>query len=108
MACGHSTKRVGTQPSWRASHDAATKQIAPMTFAPTTNAAVQYNERLVAPPPSPLGDAVVGAVRDAATKLNLPPPAADSRLFTACEELAQVVPEEGIIGYSVVEFALQR
>ena len=79
-----------------------------MTFAPKTDAAIRYNERLEAPPPSPLGDAVVGAVRDAAAKLNLPAPAADARLFIACEELAQVVPEQGIIGYSVVEFALQR
>src|SRR5687768_7634754 len=79
-----------------------------MTFAPKTQGAVRYNERLEAPPSSALGDAVVASVREAAGKLNLPPPAPDARLFTACEELAQVVPEEGIIGYSVVEFALQR
>ncbi|HUS27103.1 MAG TPA: CAP domain-containing protein [Kofleriaceae bacterium] len=105
-ACGPKTTRVGTQPSWRG-HSTPT-QVIPMTFAPTTDAAVRYNERLEAPPPSPLGDAVLQSVREVAVRLNLPAPAADARLFTACQELAQVVPEEGIIGYSVVEFALQR
>jgi uncharacterized protein YkwD len=105
-ACGGRTQRVGTQPSWR--NQGAPKQVVPMTFAPKTQGAVRYNERLEAPPASALGDAVLASVRDTAGKLNLPPPAADARLFTACEELAQVVPEEGIIGYSVVEFALQR
>ncbi len=35
-------------------------------------------------------------------------PAADARLFRACTELAAIVPEEGVVGYSLVEFALQR
>ncbi len=48
------------------------------------------------------------AVKDAAIKAGTKVPIADARLFRACEELAEVVPEEGIISYSVVEFALQR
>jgi uncharacterized protein YkwD len=105
-ACGPKATRVGAQPSWR--NHGTTKQVAAMTFSPKTQGAIRYNERLEAPSPSALGDAVLASVRDAAGKMNLPAPAADARLFTACEELAQVVPEEGIIGYSVVEFALQR
>ncbi len=38
----------------------------------------------------------------------VPVPVADARLFRACAELAQVVPEEGVVGYASVEFALQR
>jgi len=84
------------------------KSVAPVTFAPTSEPASRYNEPFQAPPPTALGDAVLAAVRDAAVQARLPAPAADARLFRACQELAEVVPEEGIVGYSVVEFALQR
>ncbi len=79
-----------------------------MTFAPTTEPAARYNEPVQPPPHSALGDAVVSAVRDAAVAANLPAPTPDARLFRACAELAEIVPEEGVVGYSVVEFALQR
>ncbi|HEY5927064.1 MAG TPA: CAP domain-containing protein [Kofleriaceae bacterium] len=105
-ACSSGAKRVGKQPSWRGG--AASKQVARVTFAPASLPAVRYNEPLQAPPKSALGDAVVAAVRDAAITAKLPMPAADARLFRACAELAQVVPEDGVIGYSVVEFAMQR
>jgi uncharacterized protein YkwD len=110
-ACGSGTRRVGGKPSWRGGGAAGvtkTTVAAPITFAPSTTAARRYNEPLEAPPRSALGDAVVAAVREAAAKSNITAPAADARLFAACAELAEVVPEEGIIGYSVVEFALQR
>ena len=29
----------------------------------------------------------------------MPTPVADARLFRACAELAQIVPEEGVVGY---------
>lgn len=80
----------------------------PVTFAPASAPAIRYNEPVVAPPPSALGDAIVTAVRDAAVGAKLPVPVADARLFQACAELAKVVPEEGIIAYSLVEFALHR
>jgi uncharacterized protein YkwD len=105
-ACSSGTKRVGAQPSWRGS--ASAKPLAPVTFSPASEPASRYNEPFQAPPPSPLGDAVIAAVRDAAALANLPMPMADGRLFRACAELAEVVPEEGVISYSVVEFALQR
>lgn len=108
LACSTGTKRVGTQPSWRGGNAKPTSAVARVTFAPTTEPAIRYNEPLRAPPSTPLGDAAIAAVREAAAKAGLPPPAADARLFRACAELAEVVPEEGIIGYSVVEFALQR
>jgi len=112
-ACSSSgPKRVGEQPSWRAGSGAtaatAAKPQGPVTFAPSSEAAVRYNEPLKAPASSALGDAVVAAVREAATRSGTPVPIADARLFRACEELAAVVPEEGVIGYSLVEFALQR
>ncbi len=107
-ACGGGTRRVGGQPSWRNGTPATSKNLGPVTFAPTSEPATRYNEPLRPPPPSPLGDAVIAAVRDAAKTANLAVPAADARLFRACAELAEVVPEDGLVGYSVVEFALQR
>ncbi|HEY5944630.1 MAG TPA: CAP domain-containing protein [Kofleriaceae bacterium] len=104
-ACSSGAKRVGSQPSWRTG---GSNNVAPVTFAPTTEPATRYNEPLQAPPHSPLGDAVLAAVKDAATAAKVNTPAPDARLFRACAELAQVVPEEGVLGYSVVEFALQR
>ncbi len=109
-ACSGGTRRVGGKPSWRGGGAAGetAKPTAPITFAPTTIAASRYNEPLEPPAKSVLGDAVIATVRDAAAKANITAPAADRRLFAACAELAQVMPEDGILGYSVVEFALQR
>ena len=104
-ACSGGARRVGSQPSWRGG---SAKSVGPVTFAPTSEAAVRYNEPVQPPPKSPLGDAVLAAVREAAATAKLPMPLPDGRLFRACTELAQVVPEEGVLGYSVVEFALQR
>jgi uncharacterized protein YkwD len=105
-ACSSGSKRVGSQPSWR--NGASSKSVAPVTFAPTSEPAARYNEPLQAPPRSALSDAVVAAVKEAAIAAKTNVPAPDARLFRACNELAQVVPEEGVLGYSVVEFALQR
>jgi uncharacterized protein YkwD len=102
---------VGTQPSWRHSGGTSAGSAAavqPAIFAPSTEPATRYNEPLQAPPRSPLGDAVLAAVQDAAAQTHHPAPLADARLSRACAELAEVVPEEGVVGYSLVEFALQR
>ncbi|MGN6108447.1 MAG: CAP domain-containing protein, partial [Kofleriaceae bacterium] len=112
VACsGRGPQAIGSQPSWRG-HGSGSASIAsgpgPVTFAPSGRAAARYNEPVQAPPSSPLGDAVVLAVKDAAARAGTATPVADARLFRACAELAEVVPEEGIIQYSVVEFALQR
>lgn len=110
-ACtGHGPQQVGAQPSWRKTSGAPplAKIVGPVTFAPTTEAASRYNEPVQPPAHSPLGDATLAAVREAAGKAGMAPPVADARLFKACAELAQIVPEEGIVGYSLVEFALQR
>lgn len=107
-ACsGRGPQSVGSQPSWRAKAQVSGPPQ-PVTFAPSSEAAVRYNERVVAPPSSALGDAIVAAVQEAAVRAKTPVPVADARLFRACAELAHVVPEEGIIAYSLVEFALQR
>jgi uncharacterized protein YkwD len=97
---------VGTQPSWR--HGSGSTHVQPAVFAPSAQAASRYNEPVQAPPHSPLGDAVIAAVQTAASQAHLPVPVADARLFRACGELAEVVPEEGVVGYGLVEFALQR
>jgi len=80
----------------------------PVTFAPSGQPANRYNEPLQAPPRTPLGDAVIAAVKDAAKGAGTTPPVADARLFRACAELAEIMPKEGIIDYGFVEFALQR
>jgi uncharacterized protein YkwD len=106
-ACSSGPRRVGSQPSWRGGA-ATSKPVAPVTFSPTTEPASRYNEPLQPPPHTPLSDAVLAAVKDAAVAQKVVVPVADARLFRACAELAQVMPDDGVIGYSVVEFALQR
>lgn len=108
LACsGRGPQKVGAQPSWRGSAR-VNPPAGPVTFAPSSQPAVRYNEPVEAPPRSQLGDATILAVREAAAKAGTVIPIADARLFRACAELAEVVPEEGIISYNVVEFALQR
>ena len=107
-------QRVGSQPSWRKgggggdSGATASSAAGPVRFAPASEPATRYNEPPRAPPSTLLGDAVLRAVKDAATRAAISMPVADARLFQACAELAAVVPEEGIVGYGLVEFALQR
>ena len=111
-ACtGRGPQRAGAQPSWRggsASTPSTVQTGAPVTFAPSSQPAARYNERPQAPPRSPLGDGVTAAVHEAARAAGMALPIADARLFRACAELAEVVPEEGNVLYSLVEFALQR
>lgn len=112
-ACsGRGPQTVGAQPSWRGgSSDGGGPRVAdakPVTFAPSGQPAARYNEPYQAPPHSALGDAVVAAVKEEAVKAGTNVPLPDARLFRACAELSEVVPEEGIIAYSLVEFALQR
>jgi len=108
VACSSAPQRVGSQPSWRHGGKPATATVQPAVFAPTAEPALRYNEPLQPPPHSELGDAVLTAVRDAAVQAHQSAPIADARLYRACSELAEVVPEEGVIGYNLVEFALQR
>lgn len=113
-ACPGKPQAVGNQPSWRAGSGTGSaavlpvKAVGPVTFAPSTEPAERYNEPLKAPPKTVLGDAVMAALKTAAQQAGTTVPLADARLFRACTELAEVVPEEGVIGYSLVEFALQR
>ena len=101
-------QRIGAEPSWRKAGAHAAASGGPVTFAPASEPATRYNEPPRSAPSTPLHDAVVAAVRDAAIHANVQVPVADARLFRACAELAAIVPEEGIIGYALVEFALQR
>ncbi|MBA3391208.1 MAG: CAP domain-containing protein [Deltaproteobacteria bacterium] len=111
-ACsGRGPQRVGAQPSWRGQGSGATKLepvAGPVTFAPASQPASRYNEGVQLAPSSALGDAVMVALKDAAKLAGTTTPIADARMFRACAELAEIVPEEGVISYSLVEFALQR
>jgi uncharacterized protein YkwD len=113
-ACGTGgPQRVGAAPSWRASSEGATSPqltsaAEPVVFAPSAPAEAMYNRPPQAPKPSALGDAVMRAVNDAARAAKIDAPRADARLFRVCEELAQVVPERGVVAYRVVEFTMQR
>ena len=101
---------MGASPSWRGGGGQAAQAPSrgPTTFAPTSAAAVRYNEPVAAVPRSELGDAVTAAVRDAAQAARLPVPTADARLFRACAELAELVLDHGMVAYPVIEFAMQR
>jgi uncharacterized protein YkwD len=107
-ACGSGAKRVGSQPSWRKGEVTEPRPVVAVTFAPESPPAARYNEPLEPPPPSPVGDAMMASIRAAATAAKVPVPVADSRLFLACAELAQVAPEKGTLPYAAIEFALQR
>ncbi|MEZ4360199.1 MAG: CAP domain-containing protein [Kofleriaceae bacterium] len=110
-ACGTHPTKLGAAPSWRGRTDPGSPPrptAEAVVFAPSSPGAAMYNRALERAASSPLGDAVVRAVADAAKAQGVPPPFADARLFRACEELAQVVPEQGVVTYRVVEFALQR
>ncbi len=87
----------------------AAKISEPIEYAPSTPAATHYNR--AEPPPatlSALDQAVIAAVLEEAARAKIPAPAVDARLFRTCAELAQVVPENGVVPYHVVEFATQR
>lgn len=84
------------------------KQI---SFAPASEPAARYNDPPPPAPRTPLGDAVIAAVRDAARTAGVPTPVPDRRLFQACADLAQIVPEErgrARLDDTVVAFALQH
>jgi uncharacterized protein YkwD len=107
-ACSGGPQLLGAQPSWRGGEARTTAAGGPVTFAPASEPVSRYNEAPRPVPHTALNDAVIAAVQGAAMQGGLRPPVADARLFRACAELAEIVPEEGIVGYTLVEFALQR
>lgn len=108
-ACSAAPHAVGSEPSWRrSSAPAAVSSPVPVPFTPTTAPAQRYNEPTQPPPHTPLGDAMIAAIADAATRAHVAPPVPDARLFRACAELAAVIPQDRVVDYSLVEFALHR
>jgi uncharacterized protein YkwD len=112
VACSGGPRQVGGQPSWRQGTQLR-GSATPVTggsvvFTPASVASTTYGEAATTPESTALGDAVTLAVAQAAQQAGIAPPVADGRLFTAAQELAEVVPDEGVIAYSLVEFALQR
>jgi uncharacterized protein YkwD len=113
VACSGGPTKVGGQPSWRQGTQlrgstGPTPTGPTVVFTPKSKASTTYGEAATAPVSTPLGDAVTAAVTAAAKQAGIAPPVADGRLFTAAQELAEVVPDQGVIAYSLVEFALQR
>lgn len=112
-ACSGGPQRVGSAPSWRPSGSAGGGELkavaaAPVVFAPAAPGEAMYNKPAPAPKASPLGDAVAAAIAEAAQAAGVDAPAADARLVKVCEELAQIVPEQGVVAYRVVQFTMQR
>jgi uncharacterized protein YkwD len=103
---------IGAQPSWRKPRvvEASRQTTAgPLELAPRTPAVGEYNEAHVAPPAaSAIGDAVTASVAHVAATLGMSAPVPDARLSAAADELAAVVPDEGVVPYELVEFAIQR
>jgi uncharacterized protein YkwD len=115
VACGQGPRRVGGQPRWRKVEAKGTTVSAggvstsPIIFSPTSTGATRYNDPpFIAAPSSPMGDAITASVDAAAARLKVDPPLADGRLFAAADEIAEVVPDEGVVPYRLVEFAMQH
>ncbi len=113
-ACGGG-QGTTSQPSWRqkATFDSTgsatpVASAQPVVFAPGGSGALYYGLPATQAPASPLGDAITRAVADAAIALGLAPPVADGRLFAAAASLAPMVPDQGVIAYDLVEFALHH
>jgi len=106
--------QVGHEPSWRKPRvvgptTAPRAATQPITFVPRSAPATAYNDPPIAPAPSTkLADAVVAAVAKSAQQMGIAPPVPDGRLYAASDELAAVVPEEGVVPYALVEFSIQH
>ncbi|MEZ4368737.1 MAG: CAP domain-containing protein [Kofleriaceae bacterium] len=114
-ACGGSGggTGLGTQPSWRqaSAFEASTGAGVvgeTIDFAPGGPGATYYALSPPPPPQSAIGEAVIAAVGRAATAAGMATPVADGRLFAAASALAPYVPDEGVVSYGLVEFALQH
>jgi uncharacterized protein YkwD len=116
-ACsGQGSQRNGALPSFQPPTQRTTPPPAvagPIRLAPVSDPVARYNEPQPLVSHTSLGDAMAAALGDAAARAGLPVPLPDSRLFQACADLAEIVPEEqGISGATldntVVEFVLQR
>lgn len=117
-ACGSKPTKVGGQPSWRkpravgdaSSGGGGVDPVAPpvaVVLAPSVTGAGAYNDPPRTPAPSsPVGDAIAAEI--AALAPPAATPHADGRLYAAADELASIVPQEGVLPYPVVEFALQH
>ncbi|MBK9037434.1 MAG: hypothetical protein IPL61_40355 [Myxococcales bacterium] len=113
VACSGGPRKVGGQPSWRASPGedatAASPAATPeaLRLAPASAGAAAYNDPPRSPAPaSPLGDAIAAEIAALA-----PPsatPLADGRMYGAAADLAAIIPSEGVMPYPLVEFALQH
>ena len=108
-ACSAAPHAVGSEPSWRRSSPAPAATAAdPAPLAPAGEPAQSYNEPTQPPPHTPLGDAVIAAIADAAQRAHVAPPVPDAQLFRACAELAGIVPQTGLIDYDRELWILQR
>jgi len=78
-------------------------------MAPTGPSARMYNDpKVVRIPRFALSDAIIREVERVSAELGKPAPTPDGRLYATTRELAEVVPEDSRLIYSLIEFALQR
>ena len=117
IGCGNGgPSRVGQQPSWRHPTDPPATTPTPrppdpaiIELVPSEPAVAAYNDPpMSAAPHSDLGDAVTAVTAELAAGMHLQAPIADGRLFAVARDLAGVVPLEGIVPYTLVEFALHH
>jgi uncharacterized protein YkwD len=80
----------------------------PEVFAPKSDPAASYAEPIEAPPQTPFNMSVTAAMQTTAQRVGRPAPMPDARLFRAGAELAEIVPEQGVLDDALVQFALQR
>lgn len=80
----------------------------PWTFAPSSAPADSYNVPPGPLPHGPITDATAAAVRDEAIRAGLPVPIPDARLFQACADLAETLPEDAVPSDALIQFAVQR
>ena len=112
---GGGPHRVGEPPSWRRTSPLSKPSVARLpdpdviVLVPSSPPAAAYNDPPMSPAPrTELGDAVTALVGELAASARLPAPIADGRLFAVARDLATVVPVEGIVPYTLVEFALHH
>ncbi len=122
-------KKIGSQPSWRkAKADDASESVAKggdpavgnseskraaepkaIVLAPSSTATRAYNDPALEPPPSaPLEDAIVDTVNAFCNQNGIDVPRPDGRLYKAAAEVASIMPDDGLLSYPVLEFALHH
>jgi uncharacterized protein YkwD len=114
LSCTHGSgaepENPGGNPPWRAPPGVVSRE-----FVPPGPGAAHYGEAPGAWPRTPIGDAVVSAVRQSATEGGWTPPEPDARLFQVAQDVAEFLgdekgtaelPDYGVVGFSLAYHGL--